>query len=315
MSLLPPDAPTSVTPEPVVPKRKRLSIPIGPKIALGVVFLFILAALFATQLAPSDPTNLASFDLMNAELPPAFMPGGDSAYWLGTDNQGRDLLSTILYGLRVSIAIGASAVLLAMTTGVLLGVLAGYLGGWVDVVIMRIADVILSLPTILMALLVSGIARAIWPQAAGPQWAPFILVGAIALNEWVVYARVARAALLVEVRKDYVRAAQVIGFPAVRIMWRHVLPNILSPIMVIATVNLAAAILTEASLSFLGVGMPPTYPSLGTLVRIGNEYVLSGIWWIVVLPALTLVILILSVNIVGDWLRDRLNPKLGQRHE
>ncbi len=313
MSVLPSEEPGAKVFETAIVKRNRFAMPLGPKIALAVVVILVLAALFAKQIAPTDPTNMANFDLLSAEMPPAFMPDGSSAHWLGTDNQGRDLLSAILYGLRVSVAIGVGAVVLAMSTGVLLGVLAGYFGGWVDIVIMRIADVILSLPTILLALLVSGIARAVWPEAAGPEWAPVILVGAIAINEWVVYARIARAATLVEVRKDYVRAAQVIGFPGLRIMRSHILPNILSPIMVIATVNLAAAILTEATLSFLGVGMPPTYPSLGTLIRIGNEFVLSGIWWISVTPAATLVLLILSVNIVGDWLRDRLNPKLGQR--
>ncbi len=293
-------------------RRSRMAMPAGVALALGVVILFVVVALLARQVAPSDPTDMTSFDLLNAELPPAFMPNGTAAHWFGTDNQGRDLLSAMIYGLRVSLMIGVGAVLLAATTGVALGCIAGYCGGLVDTVLMRIGDVILSLPAILLALLVSGIARAIWPEAADVRWVPLVLIGAIAINEWVLYARVARAATMSEARKDYVRAAKVIGLPPLRIMWRHILPNILSPVMVIATVNLAAAILTEATLSFLGVGMPPTYPSLGTLIRIGSEFALSGLWWISVLPAGALVLLVVAVNIVGDWLRDRFNPKLEQ---
>jgi peptide/nickel transport system permease protein len=280
----------------------------------GLVALILLAAaLAAPWIAPSDPTNVALFNLLDAEIPPIFMAEGDPRFLLGTDNQGRDLVSAILYGARVSIAIGGGAVLLAATVGVGLGLVAGYFGGWVDVAIMRLGDVILSLPTILLALLVSGIARALMPQASSADWAPFILIGAIATHEWVQYARTVRAATRVEGAKDYVKAARVIGFPALRIMVRHILPNVMSPVLVIATINLAGAVLTEATLSFLGVGMPPTYPSLGTLIRIGNEFVFSGIWWIALFPALTLVILVLAVNVVGDWLRDRFNPKLRGR--
>lgn len=280
----------------------------------GLVALILLAAaLAAPWIAPSDPTNVALFNLLDAEIPPIFMAEGDTRFLLGTDNQGRDLVSAILYGARVSIAIGGGAVLLAATVGVGLGLIAGYFGGWVDVAIMRLGDVILSLPTILLALLVSGIARALMPQASSADWAPFILIGAIATHEWVQYARTVRAATRVEGAKDYVKAARVIGFPALRIMLRHILPNVMSPVLVIATINLAGAVLTEATLSFLGVGMPPTYPSLGTLIRIGNEFVFSGIWWIALFPALTLVILVLAVNVVGDWLRDRFNPKLRGR--
>ena len=275
-----------------------------------VVALVIGAALFAPWVAPTNPLDIASFNLIDAEIPPAFAVGGDPRFVLGTDNQGRDLLSAILYGARVSIAIGGGAVLVAALLGVLLGLLAGYYGGWIDVVIMRLADVILSFPTILLALLVSGVARALIPQAGSAEWAPVILIGAIAVHEWVQYARTVRAATMVEVNRDYVNAAKVIGLPARRIMARHILPNVMGPVLVIATINLAAAILTEATLSFLGVGMPPTYPSLGTLIRIGNEFVFSGIWWIALFPAITLVILVLAVNVVGDWLRDRLNPKL-----
>lgn len=295
------------------PRRRKRVAPISVLIAAGVVIVLTLAAVLAPYIAPTDPTNVGSFDLMNAELPPAFMADGDPRFLLGTDNQGRDLFSAILYGMRVSIAIGGGAVLVAASVGVILGLVAGYLGGWVDALIMRVGDVILSLPTILLALLVSGVARAISPNAGTAQWAPVILIGAIAIHEWVQYARTVRAATMVEASKDYVRAARVIGFPPLRIMVRHVLPNVMSPVMVIATINLAAAVLTEATLSFLGVGMPPTYPSLGTLIRIGNEFVFSGVWWIAVFPAVALVLLVLAVNIVGDWLRDRFNPKLRGR--
>lgn len=287
--------------------------PISVLVAALVALLLLAAALAAPWIAPSDPTDVKSFNLMDAEIPPIFMADGDPRFLLGTDNQGRDLVSAILYGARVSIAIGGGAVLAAASVGVILGLLAGYFGGWVDAAIMRLGDVILSLPTILLALLVSGIARALLPQASSANWAPFILIGAIATHEWVQYARTVRAATRVEGAKDYVKAAKVIGLPSIRIMIRHILPNVMSPVLVIATINLAGAVLTEATLSFLGVGMPPTYPSLGTLIRIGNEFVFSGIWWIALFPALTLVILVLAVNVVGDWLRDRFNPKLRGR--
>jgi peptide/nickel transport system permease protein len=288
----------------------RIGAPISVMIAAVLALVIVACALLAAWIAPYDPTDLATFELMNAELPPSFAADGDPRFLLGTDNQGRDLLSAMLYGARVSIAIGGGAVLVAATLGVILGLIAGYFGGKVDAVIMRIADVILSFPTILLALLVSGIARAVLPGAATAEWAPVILICAIAIHEWVQYARTVRAATMVETAKDYVRAAKVIGLPAHRIMLRHILPNVMSPVLVISTINLAAAVLTEATLSFLGVGMPPTYPSLGTLIRTGNEFVFSGVWWIALFPALALVVLVLAVNIVGDWLRDRFNPKL-----
>ncbi len=270
----------------------------------------LLLALFAPQVAPSNPLDLASFNLADSEIPPVWAEGGDKRFWLGTDNQGRDMLSAILYGARVSIMIGGGAVLLAALVGVSLGLLAGYLGGRTDAMIMRIGDVILSFPTILLALLVAGLARAIFPEAASPRYVPFVLISAVAIHDWVQYARTVRAATMVESAKDYIKAARVIGLPSRRIMFRHILPNVMSPVLVIATINLAGAVLTEATLSFLGVGMPPTYPSLGTLIRIGNEFVFSGIWWIALFPALALVILVLAVNVIGDWLRDRFNPKL-----
>jgi peptide/nickel transport system permease protein len=280
-------------------------------IAAGAVAgVLLLLALFAPYVAPSNPLDLASFNLADSEIPPVWAEGGDKRFLLGTDNQGRDMLSAILYGARVSVMIGGGAVLLAALIGVSLGLVAGYLGGRVDAIIMRIGDIILSFPTILLALLVAGLARAIIPEAASPRYVPFVLISAIAIHDWVQYARTVRAATMVESARDYIKAARVIGLPSRRIMFRHILPNVMSPVLVIATINLAGAVLTEATLSFLGVGMPPTYPSLGTLIRIGNEFVFSGIWWIALFPALALVILVLAVNVIGDWLRDRFNPKL-----
>lgn len=293
--------------------RLRRAMPPYVMVACVLCCAIILAALLAPLIAPSDPTSTSSFNLLDSELPPAFLEGGDPRYVLGTDNQGRDLLSAILYGTRISVMIGLGAVAFAATIGISLGLLSGYLGGWVDALVMRIADVFLSLPTILLALLVAGIARAVIPGANTAFWAPIILIGAIGINEWVQYARTVRAATLVEASRDYVRAVRIMGLPVRRILSRHILPNTMGPILVISTINLAAAVLTEATLSFLGVGMPPDYPSLGTLIRIGNEYAFSGIWWISTFPALTLVVLVVSVNIVGDWLRDRFNPKLEER--
>ena len=288
-------------------------IPASVAIAAAIALLLILAAAGAPLLSPFDPTDIRSFNLADSEIPPVFVEGGDRRFLLGTDNQGRDMLSAILYGARVSIAIGASAVGTAAVLGVALGLVAGYAGGRVDAAIMRVADVILSFPTILLALLVAGLAKALLPGAEATRLAPLVLIGAIAVHDWVQYARTVRAATMVESAKDYVKAARVIGLPSPRILLRHILPNVAGPVLVIATIHLAGAVLTEATLSFLGVGMPPTYPSLGTLIRIGNEFVFSGIWWIATLPAATLVILVLAVNVVGDWLRDRFNPKLRGR--
>ncbi len=288
-------------------------VPISVWLAGLLALVIIAAAALAPLIAPFDPTDLTSFNLIDAELPPRLSPDGDPRFLLGTDNQGRDLLSAMLYGARVSILIGGGAVVVAAVVGVGLGLIAGYFGGWIDAAIMRFGDIILSFPTILLALLVAGVARMLFPAASSAEWAPIILVGAIAIHEWVQYARTVRAATMVESARDYVRAVKVIGLPSRQIMLRHILPNIMGPVLVIATINLAAAVLTEATLSFLGVGMPPTYPSLGTLIRIGNEFVFSGVWWIALFPALLLVLLVLGVNIVGDWLRDLFNPKLRGR--
>ncbi|NGO50770.1 ABC transporter permease [Mesorhizobium camelthorni] len=275
-----------------------------------VSLILVLAALFAPIVAPHDPFDPASISIMDSFYPPVWSADGQSGFLLGTDDQGRDVLSTILYGMRISLAVGFASVLLAMMLGVTLGLVAGYVGGVTDTIIMRIADVQLTFPAILTALLIDGVARAL----AGPQAYDEIVFGvlvlAIGLSFWVQYARTVRGSVLVEANKEYVLAARLIGLRPVTIMFRHVLPNVLGPVLVIATINLALAIITEATLSFLGVGVPSTQPSLGTLIRIGNDYLFSGEWWITIFPGITLAILALAVNLLGDWLRDALNPKL-----
>ena len=285
-------------------------VPLRVLIAGMIAALLIMGALFAPLIAPVNPYDIGGLSLADSELPPFFMEGGDTRFLLGSDSQGRDVFSTILFGMRLSLAVGLSAVLLRMVIGVSIGLLAGYFGGVLDVIAMRFADITLSFPTILIALLINGLARGVLPDMNQMIFAPMILVVSIAINEWTQYARTVRGSTMVEKTRAYVRAAKVVGLPVRTIILRHILPNIAGPILVIATINLALAVLTEATLSFLGVGMPPTQPSLGTLIRIGNEYLFSGIWWVVVFPALTLVLLVLSVNIIGDWLRDQFNPKL-----
>jgi len=273
--------------------------------------LMICGALFAPWLAPLNPFDLASLDLNDSLLPPAWAAQGQGKYVLGTDDQGRDVLSTILYGSRISLLVGFSSVLLAMFLGVGLGLLSGFLGGRLDAIIMRIADVQLSFPAILIALLIDGVARVVFAdQGHGDQMAILVLIGSISLANWVSYARTVRGSTLVEKNKEYVQAARVIGVPAIAIMIKHVLPNVMGPVLVIATINIATAIITEATLSFLGVGVPPTTPSLGTMINNGNNFLYSGEWWLVVFPGLALVLLCMSVNLLGDWLRDALNPKL-----
>jgi peptide/nickel transport system permease protein len=267
------------------------------------------AALLAPVIAPHDPYDLRALNLMDSDLPPAWVQGGDPRFLLGTDDQGRDILSTILYGTRSSIAISVLAVLLAIGIGVSLGLVAGYFGGIVDTIIMRIADVKLTFPAILVALLINGIAQTLFKgRLGGAEF--WILVLSIGLSFWVQYARTVRGMTLVEKNKEYVQAARLIGLSRPAIMFKHVLPNVLSPVLVIGTINLALAVITEATLSFLGVGLPPTEPSLGTMIQIGNKYLFSGSWWMVAFPGLTLAILVLAVNLLGDWLRDALNPKL-----
>ncbi|HUJ86803.1 MAG TPA: ABC transporter permease [Burkholderiales bacterium] len=267
-------------------------------------------ALFAPWLAPHDPFDLASLNLLDALKPPAWMKGGSPAYLLGTDDQGRDVLSTIMYGARISLAVGAASVLFSMVIGVALGLVAGYLGGALDALIMRVADVQLSFPAILIALLIDGVARVALPRASQESIAIPVLVLAIGVSGWVQYARTVRGSAMVEKGKEYVQAARVIGRRPLAIMFAHVLPNAMGPVLVIATIHVASAIITEATLSFLGVGVPPTQPSLGTLIRIGNDFLFSGEWWITLFPGIALIVLVLSVNLLGDWLRDALNPKL-----
>lgn len=280
-------------------------------IAALVVVILVLAAVFAPLIAPYNPFDPATLNLMNGFTPPG-TPNAftQETFLLGTDDQGRDVFSTILYGLRVSLFVGTAAVVLAMIIGVILGLVAAYFGGWIETLIMRIADVQLTFPAILVAMLIFGIAKGVTPPEYRNEMAIYVLIIAIALSDWVQFARVVRGAALVEKNKEYVQAARLIGRGSIPIMFRHILPNVLSPVLVIATISLALAIIAEATLSFLGVGAPPTQPSLGTLIRIGQGFLFSGEWWILFFPACTLLALALSVNLLGDWLRDALNPKL-----
>ena len=278
-------------------------------VAAVIAAVCLFCSLFAPWVAPHNPFDLATLNLMDSRLPPAWMEGGNPSYLLGTDDQGRDILSALFYGARISLFVGLASVLLSLVVGVALGLLAGFVGGAVDAFIMRVCDVMLSFPSILVALLIDGIGRALFPNAHDTL-AFGVLIFAIALTGWVQYARTVRGSTLVERQKEYVQAARVIGVAPLRIMARHVLPNVMGPVLVLATIQVAAAILTEATLSFLGVGVPPTSPSLGTLIRIGNDTLFSGDWWITIFPGVMLVLIALSVNLLGDWLRDALNPKL-----
>ena len=280
-------------------------------VAAAVALIFILAAAFAPLVAPHDPFNPATLNLMDGFTPP-MTPNAftGNVYWLGTDDQGRDLFSAILYGARVSLFVGFASVLFAMVLGISAGLVAGYRGGWVDSLLMRIADVQLSFPSILIALLIFGIARGIIPPTYREQMAIWVLIVAIGLSDWVQYARVVRGATMVEKSKEYVQAARLIGVHPVKILARHILPNVMGPVLVIATIGLALAIIAEATLSFLGVGVPATQPSLGTLIRIGQRFLFSGETWILLYPSIALLALALSVNLLGDWLRDALNPRL-----
>ena len=278
-------------------------------LAALIALVCAFCALFAGWVAPHNPFDLATLELSDARLPPVWIEGGSTKYLLGTDDQGRDILSALIYGARISLIVGLASVLLSVVLGVALGLVAGFRGGWVDGLLMRMCDVMLSFPAILIALLIAGVARAVFPNA--PEWLAFgVLIMAISLTGWVQYARTVRGSTLVERNKEYVQAARVTGVAPMRIMRKHVLPNVLGPVMVLATIQVATAIITEATLSFLGVGAPPTSPSLGTLIRVGNDYLFSGEWWITIFPGVMLVLIALSVNLLGDWLRDALNPRL-----
>lgn len=275
-----------------------------------VTLAIVVGALCSPLIAPHNPFDLASLNIMDANTPPAWHPDGSADFVLGTDDQGRDILSAILYGSRVSLFVGFASVLFSMVLGVSLGLISGYIGGRVDSFIMRIADVQLSFPAILIALLIDGVARGLLPRDMHDQLALYVLIFAIGISGWVQYARTVRGSTMIERNKEYVQAAKLIGIGPLTILRRHILPNVMGPVLVIATIHLAIAIITEATLSFLGVGVPSTSPSLGTLIRIGNSYLFSGMWWISIFPGIALVALVLSVNLLGDWLRDALNPKL-----
>ena len=274
-----------------------------------VAFVCIFASVFAGSISPHNPFDLATLELSDSRLPPAWLTGGSSKYLLGTDSQGRDILSAIMYGARISLIVGFASVFLSMIIGVTVGLVSGFLGGWIDTALMRLCDVMLSFPAILIALLIAGVGRALFPDAQG-SLAFGVLIISITLSGWVPYARTVRGSTLVERNKEYVQAARVTGVSPFRIMRRHVLPNVMGPVMVLATIQVANAIIIEATLSFLGVGAPVTTPSLGTLISVGKDFLFSGEWWITVFPGLMLVAISLSVNLLGDWLRDALNPRL-----
>ncbi|MDH6592972.1 peptide/nickel transport system permease protein [Variovorax sp. TBS-050B] len=281
-------------------------------VAIGaalVALVCVFCAVFAGWVSPHNPFDLATLELGDARLPPAWSAEGSSKYLLGTDDQGRDILSALIYGARISLIVGVVSVVLSVLVGVVLGLMAGFFGGWLDTFLMRVCDVMLSFPPILVALLIAGVGRALFPHA-NDSLAFGVLIISISLTGWVQYARTVRGTTMVERNKEYVQAARVTGVAPLRIMLRHVLPNVMGPVMVLATIQVATAIITEATLSFLGVGVPPTSPSLGTLISIGNQYLFSGEWWITVFPGAMLVLIALSVNLLGDWLRDALNPRL-----
>src|SRR6266513_2893018 len=282
----------------------------GRLAAALITLALVLAAILAPLIAPHDPFDLRQLNLLDSHLPPAWLAGGDPGYLLGTDDQGRDVLSTILYGSRISLGVGVLAVGLAAALGIVLGLIAGYAGGFLDALIMRIADVQLTFPAILIALLIDGTGRALFGEHRNETLEFWVMILSIGLSFWVQYARTVRGSTLVEKNKDYVLAARLIGIAPVKILFRHVLPNVVGPVLVIATINLALAIITEATLSFLGLGLPPTQPSLGTLIQIGQKYLFAGEWWIAIFPGITLAALVLALNLLGDWLRDALNPRL-----
>lgn len=279
-------------------------------IAAVILLALVVGAVFCRWIAPSDPYDLASLNLMDSFQPPAFMADGTAAHWLGTDDQGRDMLSAILYGMRLSFTVGIASVLFAVIVGVSVGLLAGYSGGVVDAALMRLADVQLSFPAILIALLIDGVVSVSLPVAVRDSVQVYVLIFAIGISFWPQFARTVRGSTLVERGKEYVLAARVIGLSPTRIMLTHILPNVLGPVVVIATLTIGLAIITEATLSYLGVGLPPTQPSVGTLIRVGNDFLYSGEWWIAVFPGVTLLLIVLSINLFGDWLRDAMNPRL-----
>jgi len=286
------------------------------KIAIISTFVFLIILIcstFAELIAPYNPFDPVNVSLLDAFTPPVWIDGGSINFLLGTDQQGRDMLSTIIYGSRISLIVGFASILFAMFLGTFLGVTSGFFGGRYEIIVMRFTDVQLTIPSILMALLVDGIARGFISKSLHNDMAIYVLIFAIGISEWPQFARVTRAATLVEKNKEYISASRIIGLSNFLIMFKHILPNIMRPVLVIFTIGLALAIITESTLSFLGVGVPPTTPSLGTLIRFGNDFLFSGEWWITFFPAIFLVVLALSINLLGDWMRDTLNPKLKTR--
>ena len=283
-----------------------------PIAIMSFVVLLVLAiiSILAPVIAPYNTYDTATFDIMDAEMPPSWMEGGSEMFLLGTDIQGRDLLSTMIYGLRVSFLIGVGAVLLQAVVGILVGLLSGYLGGKIDAFLMRIADIQFSIPYLIVAIFTAAIFKLAYGVGRYAELAVPLLIIIIGMSEWPKYARTVRASVLGEKNKEYVEAARVIGINRWLIMYRHVLPNTLTPVLVISTIQVAEAIMSEAALSFLGLGMPVTKPSLGSLIQSGFEYIFSGSWWITFFPGGLLVIVILVILLLGDWLRDVLNPKL-----
>jgi len=286
---------------------RRSPVAIAAALVLAVI---LLGAVLAPWVAPHNPLDLASLNLMDSRIPPVWDMEGQWTFPLGTDDQGRDILSGIMYGVRISLVIGVSSVVFAVVAGIAVGLLAGYVGGVTDAVLMRVADIQLTFPAILIALLVDGVVTAALPQEMHEQLKVQVLIFSIGISYWPQFARTVRGSTLVERGREYVMAARVIGLSSGRIMLTHILPNVLGPVFVIGTLTLGLAVLAEATLSFLGVGLPPSSPSIGTLIRIGNDFLFSGEWWMTIFPGLTLVLLVLSINLLGDWLRDALNPKL-----
>ncbi len=279
-------------------------------VSFVILLLLVVSSFGAPLIAPHDPYDQTSIDIMDSELAPFWDDEGDPRFLLGTDSQGRDMLSTMLYGMRVSIIIGIGAVLLQSLLGIIIGLIAGYKGGKIEAFLMRMADVQLSFSTYMVAIFIGALFQGIFGMGIYEKWAVFILILIIGFAEWPQYARTVRASVLAEKNKEYVEAARVIGLDQVRIMWRHILPNTMTPVLVISTVQVANAIMSEAALSFIGLGMPVSKPSLGSLIKLGFDYIFSGSWWITIFPGVALVVLILSINLLGDWVRDYLNPKL-----
>ncbi|WP_300674456.1 ABC transporter permease [Desulfoluna sp.] len=279
-------------------------------ISFAILLVLVVVSFSAPLIAPYNPYDAETIDILNSELPPAWMDGGSTQFLMGTDQQGRDLLSTMIYGMRLSVLIGLGAVVLQAFIGISVGLIAGYIGGWLDNFLMRLADIQLSFATMMVAILISAIFQTVFGSSRYNELAVPLLVVVIGIAEWPQYARTVRASVLGEKGKEYVEAARVVGLSSTRIMFRHILPNTMSSVLVISTVQVANAIMSEAALSFLGLGMPVNRPSLGSLINAGFEYIFSGAWWITLFPGIFLVLLVLVINLLGDWLRDVLNPKL-----